>query len=144
MHVDRLHIATMIFALVRPSIRIVVHRKIITGQALPPTSGELLSKCNINLISIKYSRRYAFTGYNLPSNYQFVYGASVPSITFPAARWRFNSYSGKYSAHPAVRIFIDVAVVVVQSALFKKIPFSTKEETCPDVARKASESIASE
>ncbi|KAL0109990.1 hypothetical protein PUN28_013558 [Cardiocondyla obscurior] len=52
---------------------------IMSTAALDATPRELLSKCNINLISIKYSRRYAFAGYNLPSNYQFPTGARIKS-----------------------------------------------------------------
>lgn len=99
----------------------------------PTRRWELLSKCNINLISIKYSRRYAFAGYNLPSNYQFALRCTlsiaalfpplpllflllsyssptaVPSITF-AGRWRFNSpASENIPRAPAATIFIDVA-----------------------------------
>lgn len=93
--------------------------KIIMSGA-PTRRWELLSKCNINLISIKYSRRYAFAGYNLPSNYQFalrcalsspspVSPTAVPSITF-VGRWRFNSpASENIPRAPAATIFIDVA-----------------------------------
>ena len=72
----------------RLSVRIGDRCKIIMSAAAPMRrrGNCYRNVCNINLISIKYSRRYAFAEYNLPSNYQFVRYISdrvrIPSITF--------------------------------------------------------------